>query len=152
MRLEKRIPLYYDLIDFNKVIEYILPNLEDLEKKELTDNINEEESKDLILNYWLENPDQRFTQVLVNTGLIPNYPGFWYYVEETDILEKQGINPREYIFWGVNYTKDMERLPNTKWTLLKDLKSDHIEAIIDGDFTKDLMLDFMKNELKSREC
>jgi len=37
--------------------------------------------------YWDKNPDLRLTQVLVNLGLIPNFPGFWYYLEDDKIEE-----------------------------------------------------------------
>lgn len=37
---------------------------------------------------------------------------------------------REHICLGVNYTKDMKRLPKTKWTPIKDLNTDHIYAIL----------------------
>ena len=35
-----------------------------------------------IEEYWLEFPDLRFTQVLVNMNIIPNFPGNWYYKED----------------------------------------------------------------------
>jgi len=41
---------------------------------------------------------------------------------------------REHVKWGVNYTKEMEMLPRTKWTKIKDLNTEHIKAIIDGGY------------------
>jgi hypothetical protein len=37
---------------------------------------------------------------------------------------------RKYICWGVNYTKDMKKLPKTRWTPIKDLDTDHIYNIL----------------------
>ena len=36
-----------------------------------------------IEKFWKEHPDLRFTQVLVNMNIIPNFPGSWYYKEDT---------------------------------------------------------------------
>lgn len=36
---------------------------------------------------WKMNPDLRFSQVLIGLGY-PNFPGFWFYMEEEEILEK----------------------------------------------------------------
>lgn len=35
-----------------------------------------------IEEFWLENPDLRFTQILVNLKIIPNFHGMWYYKED----------------------------------------------------------------------
>lgn len=37
---------------------------------------------------------------------------------------------RNNMHWGVNYTKDMKRLPETKWIKIKDLDTEHIKNII----------------------
>lgn len=42
---------------------------------------------DYVKRIWKDNPDWRFSQVLVNTWLLPNIPGFWYYMEEDEILK-----------------------------------------------------------------
>ena len=42
---------------------------------------------------------------------------------------------RENLRWGVNYDKDMNRLPNgTEWRLIKDLVTEHIQAILSGGY------------------
>ena len=61
---------------------------------------------------------------------------------------------RENLRWGVNYDKDMNRLPNgTEWRLIKDLNSEHIQAIIDGGYARNNKFyeDIFKEELKYRE-
>lgn len=37
---------------------------------------------------------------------------------------------RENLHWGVNYTKEMARLPQTEFRPIKDLTTGHIEAIL----------------------
>lgn len=60
---------------------------------------------------------------------------------------------REYCKWGVNYTKDMELLPKTLWKPIKDLETDHIKAILDGNYSKEgtFYNQIFKEELKFRE-
>lgn len=38
---------------------------------------------------------------------------------------------RQRFKWGVNYNKDKKLLPKTKWTLLKDLENDHLDALFE---------------------
>lgn len=86
-------------------------------------------------DYWLEHPDLRLGQVLLHLGYIHNTPGMWYYTEEVKwMIEKGLVEPREILFWGVNFTKDMERLPETEWRLIKDLNTEHIKAILEGGY------------------
>ena len=60
---------------------------------------------------------------------------------------------RNYLRWGVNYDKDMNRLPETEWRLIKDLNTDHIQAILDGNYASGNTYyeDVFKEELKFRE-
>jgi len=37
---------------------------------------------------------------------------------------------REYLIWGVNYDKNMNRLPDTIFKPIMELESDHIQAIL----------------------
>lgn len=85
--------------------------------------------------FWEENPDLRLTQVLVNMNYIPNAPGLWYYTEESDWLIKNNIcEPRDILFWGINFDKNMKRIPHEK-VLIKTLDTAHIKAILEGEFT-----------------
>lgn len=66
----------------NKILLYIDSSLLDRNElilKYLFTNIRE---------YWKNYPDLRFTQVLVNLNFIPYLPGFWYYAEEADLLNR----------------------------------------------------------------
>lgn len=81
-----------------------------------------------IESYWLESPDQRLTQVLVNMGIIENIPGAWYYFEETEyMITSHTLKPEEILFWG-SYGKDGNQ--KFRWILLKDMETDHIEACL----------------------
>ncbi len=37
---------------------------------------------------------------------------------------------RSKLFWGQSYDKNMKRLKETRWVLIKNLDTDHIEAIL----------------------
>jgi hypothetical protein len=123
MRPKERIKIFFTLIDW----EYLSKRW----------NISERIDK-LILNhnpyinvseYWLENPDQRIGQVLINLEILPDTFEIW--IDEEDyILKDQGIPEREYKLWGSNYDKDMNRLPETIWRPICELTTDHIEAIL----------------------
>lgn len=104
-----------------------------------------------IKEFWEFKSDLRFSQVLVSLGIIPNIPGFWYYIEENEILEKLGVPAREYLLWGQNYDKDMNPLPNTLYKPIKDLAIDHIQAILDGGYAKNpKYIKCFEEELKLR--
>lgn len=38
---------------------------------------------------------------------------------------------REWVLWGKNYDKDMNRLEETEWTPIKNLDTDHIYKILE---------------------
>jgi len=150
MRLKERIPLFLEKMDLPKILTILFPtqstNTIDSFVKEIYPALGR------IEKYWYENQDERFTQVLVNMGLIPNIPGVWYYKEDDELLIEQGLEPRDVLFWGKNYTKEMKRLPKTEWILIRDMSTDHIQAVLDGKFTKNpTYLKVFKDELKLRE-
>lgn len=150
MRPVERIDPFLDKVKIRYLIKHIWklkgigdPNL----IKESIEN-----DLDKIKEFWKDSPDLRFSQVLVNLGVIPNFPGFWYYWEEAEILEKQGYSPAECYYWGNNYDKDMKLLPRTIWKPIKELTTDHLYAIVDGGFVdrNSKYKKIMKDELKKR--
>lgn len=150
MRPKERIKPFLEKVNWEKMIEYLFPDLDEGVKEEFLVKIFT--NLQGIKTVWNINPDLRITQVLVNTDTIPNLPGFWYYREDEDILINQGYEPREVLLWGNNYDKDMNRLPKTKWILIKDLDTDHIEAILDGKYTRSsLYIKAFQDELKLRK-
>ena len=133
MRNKERIDLFLNLIDVKKVLDiYFKKDTSISEEIKQTHTQKILEKYEEIRKYWKLHSDLRFSQVLVNMKVIPNYEGFWYYWEEEEILLKLGIEPREFLFWGRNYDKDMNQLPKTEYLLIKNMKTDHIKAILDG--------------------
>ena len=59
---------------------------------------------------------------------------------------------RQYLTWGNNYDKDMNRLPETIYNPIKNMTSDHIQAILDGGWAKNnpFYEELFKEELKFR--
>lgn len=57
---------------------------------------------------------------------------------------------RERCKWGRNYDKDMNPLPKTEYIYIKDLTDDHLNAIIDGNYTQGVYLDVMIREREYR--
>ena len=56
---------------------------------------------------------------------------------------------RENISWGRNFNEKGERVP-TKYILIKDLGTEHINAILEGGFGGKRVRHYLKNELKWR--
>lgn len=60
-------------------------------------------------------------------------------------------NRAKYLEWGSNYDKDMNRLPKTVFKPIKDLDTDHIQAILEGNWCKsELYKRTFNEELKRR--
>lgn len=107
----------------------------------------------LIKEQWETAPDLRFSQVLIKLGFISNKPGYWYYLEEHEILQKQDVEPSKYMLWGTNFDKDMKRLPKTIWKPICELDTSHIHAILDGGFCENhnRYIEAFENELIKRD-
>jgi len=151
MRNPIRIDKFLELVDMGNLLTNIwkLP-LQDDSLRAMTSLLAVK--KDDISEFWHNNPDLRFSQVLINMGFMPNYEGFWYYKEEPEILEEQGLTPETFLFWGQNYDKDMVLLPKTVYKVINELNTDHIEAILEGNNTRDpLYLKAFNNELNRRK-
>ncbi len=128
MRQLERIDIILDVLD----IKQFLLDLE-IDPKIADDcDIKVIECWEEFVKFWKKNPDQRLTQCLINIGFLSNLPGFWYYKEEDQYCIDKGLLKTEEIrFWGQNYDKKGKRLPKTNYILLKDLKTDHIQAILE---------------------
>lgn len=107
--------------------------------------------------FWKLTPDLRLSQALVNCGVMPNFMGFWYYLEDDTIMISTNIlEPRDICFWGQNYDENLNRLPQTNWILIKNMSTDHIKAILnDCESNNQLVgskyLEYFNNEIKLRE-
>lgn len=148
MRNILRIPIVIENIDWKLFITDVLEYGDDWEVNRLYNLI--QATIEEIEDYWLENPDERLTQVLVNTGLIPNKPGFWYYTEEVQwMIEKKLVEPRDILFWGSIFDENGNRRPKTVWTPIKTITDDHLKAIV-AYFTYNLTPKVIKEEIKLR--
>jgi hypothetical protein len=124
MRVLERIDNFLSKVDWGKLndrweLRKLIPDL----KSVLTTQINP-----TLVEYWKENYDMRFGQVLINLNIVPDNMKIWG-DEDEDILLDQGLAPEEVYYWGSNYDKDMNLLPKTIYRLIKDLDTDHIENI-----------------------
>lgn len=103
---------------------------------------------DLIEKKWLENPDQRFGQLLSNMGLVSKeIENHIWNIEEDDWLINNGyVNIENIKFWGVSFYKNGKKRKKIKYVLLKDLKTDHIINIIkffEGNLNK-IRIEYLK--------
>ena len=57
---------------------------------------------------------------------------------------------RENISWGRNFNEKGERVP-TEYILIKDLGTEHIQAILDGGFGVKRIRHYLENELRWRQ-
>lgn len=142
MRRPERIPIILDIVKDNtnkkKILEYFFKP-EEGEQLKLYEPYNDidyhvkkwEENFDAFEKLWLEYDDLRLTQVLISSGILPNYPGSWFYKEDSSLMIDSGLlEPRDIYFWGRNFDKDLNQLEKTEFILIKDMTKDHIKAIL----------------------
>lgn len=81
---------------------------------------------------WKKYPDSRLGQLLTSMGLVPkNIEDKIWNIEEDDwLIENDYCKVEDIKFWGVNFYKNGKQRKKTKYVLLKDLKTDHIQNII----------------------
>lgn len=134
MRAKERIEPFLDKVNLLDLFN----NIWKTGNKELNQILSEYIliNKEALIKYWKKNQDLRFSQVLINRGVIPNIPGYWYYMEESEILEKQGYPPEEVNYWGVYFGKDMSPLENPYYAPLSTLNTEHLKAILNGGFVR----------------
>jgi len=89
-----------------------------------------------ITEFWKDNPDLRYSQVLIGMGIIPNYPGFWFSYEDEDNLQDQGVDPAIFLIWGVNFDKDA--LINSYKDYLKTTAQNNVIGFEQADQYKDI--------------
>lgn len=123
MRPKERIPIFFELIDW----EYLSKRWGF--KKRIDKHVLNHIPYINVSKYWLENPDQRIGQILINLELIPDKMNIWL-DEEWEILRDQGIAPEEFLMWTSYYDKDMKPLEKPKTRLIKDMCKSHIENVI----------------------
>jgi len=168
MRRPERIPIILELLkdNINKklILEYFFKPQEE-EQMKLHESYNDidfhvqrwAENFDVFSTDWQLTPDLRLTQALVNSGILPNYPGFWYFKEDQSLMiDCNLLEPRDIYFWGQNYDKDLNRLSETKWVLIKDMSTKHIESILKDVLDNQIKIhnkyiEFFNNEINYRK-
>jgi hypothetical protein len=150
MRLTERILPFLEKVNIDALLLKWFPNWEQNARNTVANEYAKRKGEVQI--FWEDQPDLRFSQTLVNIGLLPNSPGLWYYDEEEEILIEQGHDAAEVIFWGQNFDKDMNRLPKTVWRPIANMTSEHIQAVLSGEYTKnELYLKTFNEELTRRK-
>lgn len=84
-------------------------------------------NKEELSKIWKESPDQRFGQLAINIGMLPN--GAYWSDEEAEILEAQGFPPEDYLFWTSMYDEHEKPLDEPITRLVADLDPKHIIRI-----------------------
>ena len=117
MRNEKRIDIFLGLLDWDRFYkQFEIPPLTDNQFANFVET-------------WREHFDMRCGQLLINLGYAPDSQLLWT-IEEEDIIKSQNIPIREYFLWGQSFDSDGNRLMKINYILLKDMDSDHIQAVI----------------------
>ncbi len=129
MRNKKRIEIVLEKIDWKKFIQDNCGELTEFVINEFVQHlINNTQG---IKNFWLNNPDLRLGQLLINEGYLPDYPKL-YHVEEVQwLIDNKLCKVEEIRFWGKTRDKFKNKLLQTEYILLKDLDDAHISAILD---------------------
>lgn len=156
MRNPERIGIFLRLVDWDKLEDRWTITVDNEKYKPSNEPLKQvyEDNKEAIVDYWEMFPDQRIGQVLINLGLILD--GFFIWNdEEYLILEDQGIEPREYYLWGSVFNKDGSVREETKWTVIKDLETEHLHNILKAYYNKtvsitDHMLKVLQDEKERR--
>lgn len=151
MRTPKRLRFLYKFFKSKKNFKMYLRDVVRLESKNEIEHWCEvfyEKFKDIKIFHQV-NPNLRFSQVLQIHNLYKE--GFWFFIED-DIMLMQFVNPREVLYWGNNYSAKGNRLKKTNWILIKDMDTNHIKRILEGNFTNNLVyLKAFNDEIKLKE-
>ena len=126
MRNKKRIEICLNIFKDEEILKSFLKT----DDVEIINNIYL--NWDVISKEWIMSYDYRWGQLLSNMDLVPKeIEDHIWNIEEDDWLIQNGYcNIEDIKFWGVNYYKNGKQRKTTKYVLLKDLKTDHIQNII----------------------
>ena len=97
MRVPERIPIVMSaIVDTKPILERWLKESGCDVTKENRNIIRRNSWQ--IYKYWMENPNQRFGQVLFNMGLTPD--GLYHEEETTWLVDNNFVRKQEVTFWG----------------------------------------------------
>jgi hypothetical protein len=143
MRPKERISTFIKLVNLDLLKERwnITTNLEKIFQ-----------TGDSIEEYWNENQDLRFGQMLINLNIIPDSFAAWI-DEEYEILMAQGIAPEDCLYWTSYYDKEGNPLEKSVSKLICELDTEHILKIMELFYNRldDVYKQAFNNELDKRE-
>jgi hypothetical protein len=152
LRNSKRLPILWKFFLKKKNFKLYLRDIVQIDSKNEIEHLTEvffEKYKEAKAFHKI-NPDLRFSQIIQT--FVVYKQGFWYYIEDDIMLIKLGLEPREILYWKSFLTKELKKLKKVKVKLIKDLETDHIQAILAGNHTYNLMyLKAFNQELKLRK-
>lgn len=101
-----------------------------------------------LMDYWDKHEDLRFTQVLVNNGIIENKPGHWYYRNINRALVMAMVPPCDFLVWGSN---GVDGKSDLEFNVISDLGTNHIKNILSTQVgLTDIYRKAFENELEKR--
>lgn len=168
MRRERRIPVILEALksqeNKRKLLEYWFepPHGTQIEIGDAYSSIEYiieqwEKYEENLESHWKYSPDWRFSQLLINSGIMRNFPGFYYHKEdETSVIESGILEAKDILFWGNFFDENKKRLDEPRFLLASEMSSSHIKNVLamhyeDGaDIPKDFIRVF-EEELKNRE-
>ena len=156
-RIKQRIPLFLARLDIEKLVLKLWHTTEDKEDSGyridlqiIIETVRDKDFEEL----WINNPDLRFGQLMVNEGF--NIFDAIYNLEESDILvEYCGLSRPESYIWGSNYNEDGSMRQETLYRFIDELDDKHLATMVDeangGDrYYSPNMVDIFVEELHRR--
>jgi hypothetical protein len=132
-RIIDRIPLFLSRLDIEKLVLKLWHTTEDREDSDfhidLEMIIEAVRDKDFI-ELWMNNPDLRFGQAMVNLGY--NIFDPLYHLEESEILVNWcGYSRPESYIWGSNYNEDGSIRKKPLYRFIDQLDDKHLATMVD---------------------
>lgn len=148
MRAAQRIPLFLSRVKIVELLLKLEADAKDIEK--LLEIIQSDEFKD----YWMNNQDLRFGQLLYNMGYLVFNKVYSY--EEHEILNEYcGYSLPESHIWASNYNEDGSLRPDPVYRFIDELDDKHLatmveEANVGRRYYNPAMVDIFCEELHRR--
>lgn len=125
MRNPKRIrPIWKCFIQYLKKNKFPLEKVLPLKQEWL-------ESYDLRLGQLIWNNDYRNMENELSEFLQCKINKMLFHIEDNELMLQLGIPARNFFLWGKNFDEHGNQLWKTKFVLLKDIETDHLENIIE---------------------
>lgn len=132
-RIVERIPLFLERLDVEKLVLKLWYTTEDKEDSDYHIDLQmiiEEVRDPSFEEFWLNNPDLRFGQLMVNEGF-PIFDAI-YHLEESEILHNWcGYSRPESYIWGSNYNDDGSVREKTLYRFIDELDDKHLTTMVD---------------------